>query len=42
MMYVRKKTLKILAGFVWYTGFLALLIKSLKLFKEAYALNSDI
>ena len=41
-MYVRKKTLKILAGFVWYTGFLALLIKSLKLFKEAYALNSDI
>jgi hypothetical protein len=42
MMSVRKKTLKILAGFVWYTGFLALMVKSLKLFSEAYSLNSNI
>lgn len=41
MISVKKSTLKVLAGVVWYTGFLALLIKSLKLFSEAYALNND-
>ena len=40
-MKVEKSTLKVLAGAVWYTGFLALLIKSLKLFTEAYSIKSD-
>ena len=40
--YVDKKILKILAGFVWYTGFLALMIKSLTLFREAYLLDSNL
>ena len=39
MIQVEKKTLKILAAFVWYTGFMALVIKSTLLFVKAYALN---
>jgi len=41
-MNVKKQTLKKLAGFVWYTGFLALFIKALKLFTEAYALDNNL
>ena len=36
-----KKILKILALVVWYIGFMALSVKSYKLFVEAYSLNDN-
>jgi len=41
-MKVKKNTLKVLAGAVWYIGFFTLLMKSLMLFSEAYSINNDI
>jgi len=38
---VEKRTLKLLAAFVWYTGFMALVIKATLLFVEAYTLNDN-
>jgi len=37
-----KKTLKTLALLVWYIGFMALSLKSYKLFNEAYTLNNNL
>ncbi len=37
-----KKTLKTLALLVWYIGFIALSLKSYKLFNEAYSLNNNL
>ena len=37
-----KKTLKTLALLVWYIGFIALSLKSYKLFSEAYSINSNL
>jgi hypothetical protein len=37
-----KKTLKILAALVWYTGFLALVIKATVIFIQAYALDNSL
>ena len=37
-----KKNLKILAMIVWYIGFIALSIKSYKLFSEAYNINNNL
>jgi len=37
-----KKTLKTLALFVWYIGFIALSLKSYKLFNEAYTINNNL
>ena len=37
-----KKTLKTLALLVWYIGFVALSLKSYKLFNEAYTLNNNL
>jgi len=37
-----KKTLKTLALLVWYIGFIALSLKSYKLFNEAYTLNHNL
>ena len=37
-----KKTLKILALLVWYIGFIALSLKSYKLFAEAYTIDSNL
>jgi hypothetical protein len=38
----KKELLKKLALVVWYSGFIALALKSYTLFKEAYALNSNL
>jgi hypothetical protein len=40
-MNVEKRTLKLLAAFVWYTGFMALSIKATLLFLKAYTLNDS-
>jgi hypothetical protein len=37
-----KKTLKTLAMLVWYIGFIALSLKSYKLFAEAYTINNNL
>ena len=37
-----KKTLKTLALLVWYIGFVALSLKSYKLFNEAYTINNNL
>ncbi len=37
-----KKTLKTLALLVWYIGFIALSLKSYKLFNEAYTINNNL
>ena len=37
-----KKTLKTLALLVWYIGFIALSLKSYKLFNEAYSINNNL
>jgi hypothetical protein len=37
-----KKTLKKLAMIVWYIGFIALSVKSYKLFSEAYMINNNL
>jgi hypothetical protein len=37
-----KKRLKVLAFVVWYVGFVALSLKSYKLFKEAYLIDSNL
>ncbi|MBU1667906.1 hypothetical protein KKC13_05760 [bacterium] len=41
-MKVNKSTLKILAAIVWYGGFIALSLKSYKLFSEAYSLDNNV
>ena len=41
MIKVEKKTLKLLAAFVWYTGFMALVTKATLLFLKAYTLNDN-
>lgn len=40
-MHTNKRTLKILAALVWCIGFIALAIKSYRLFIEAYSLDSS-
>ena len=42
MIQVEKKTLKLLAAFVWYTGFIALSIKAALLFFKAYTLDNNL
>jgi len=38
----KRKSLKLLAMVVWYIGFIALALKSYKLFSEAYSLDSNL
>jgi len=40
--YISEKTLKTLALLVWYIGFVALSLKSYKLFNEAYTINNNL